>query len=51
MFKCTVCDEILETRQCIFSTDERHCEIYICCPRCGGECESYDEEEEDEWDV
>lgn len=47
MFKCAVCDEILEPCQCIFGTDERHCEVYVCCPCCGGECGNYEREEDE----
>ena len=45
MFKCTVCHEILEPHRCRTITDESHCELYICCPCCGGECENYDKED------
>ena len=48
MFKCTVCEVILEPNRCIFSADESHCELYVLCPCCGGECENYDEEDEDD---
>lgn len=47
MFKCTICNEILEPHQCKFSADESHCELYIICPRCGGDCENYKEENTD----
>lgn len=46
MYQCTICGEILEPHQCKFSADEERCEIYVSCPRCGGECENYNEDEE-----
>lgn len=45
MFKCSVCDEVLEAWQCVFREERRYCEVYVCCPRCGGECERVDVEE------
>lgn len=46
MFKCVVCDELLEPHRCRYSADESRCELYVICPRCGGECENYEEEGE-----
>lgn len=48
MFRCTVCNEILEPYRCMYSADEGHCELYVICPYCGGECEKYEEDGDEE---
>lgn len=45
MYKCTICDDILEPRECIVTHSEELCEEYFQCPYCRGECERYKEEE------
>lgn len=50
MFKCTVCEKVLEPHSCKFSADGRHCELYVICPYCGGECREYNPEEEEEYE-
>ncbi len=48
MFECTLCGAILEPHECIVTQSDELCEIYVSCPYCHGECESYKEEQEDE---
>lgn len=47
MIKCTICGEILESHECIITHSDELCEIYVNCPRCGGECEDYEEDEKE----
>lgn len=46
MIKCTICGEILESHECIITHSDELCEIYVNCPRCGGECVDYEEDED-----
>lgn len=45
MYKCTICGDILEPRECIITHSDELCETYVNCPHCHGECERYKEEE------
>lgn len=46
MYECNTCGAILEPHACIITHSEKLCEIYVSCPRCGGECVDYEEDED-----
>lgn len=50
MYECTICGAILEPHECMITYSDELCEIYVSCPRCGGECREYDPEEEEEYE-
>lgn len=48
MFSCAICGAILKPHECVVTQSEELCEIYVSCPYCHGECESYKEDEDGE---
>lgn len=44
MFESALCGAILELHECIITHSDELCKIYVSCPYCHGECESYKED-------